>query len=100
MFKRVSRPLVDYLSPEVIVFLATPANFRLGQEIAQVNGVEIIESSPLLVTARVQPKGGQRRSVELSSTEIGLKWKCTCTGTGLFCKHCVEAALTVGKRSL
>lgn len=91
----VKRPerVVDYLSPESVRFLATPSNFQLGEEIANRDGVELIESSPTLVIAKVQPESGQRRTVELHSTGKGLTWKCTCTRRGLFFKHCVATAI-------
>ncbi len=94
-----SKRVVDYLSPETVRSLATPSNLRLGEGIANSDGVELIESSPALVIARVQPEGGQRRTVELRSTEKGLTWKCTCTRRGLFCKHCVAAAITTWGKS-
>jgi hypothetical protein len=56
---------------------ATSGDFRLGKEIAAHGGVEIIEYSPLKVIAKVQPSGGQKRTVELLSTEEGLRCKCT-----------------------
>jgi uncharacterized Zn finger protein len=90
--------VIDYLSPEAVHSLATPSNFHLGEEIANSGCVELVESGPALVIAKVQSEGGQRRTVELRSTEKGLTWKCTCTKKGLFCKHCVAAAIaTLGK---
>ncbi|MBI2853646.1 MAG: YdeI/OmpD-associated family protein [Chloroflexi bacterium] len=93
-----SRRVIDYLSPEAVRSLAALSNLRLGKEIAVSGGVELIESSPALVVARVRPEGGQRRTVELRSTEKGLTWKCTCTTKGTFCKHCVAAAVVVQRR--
>ena len=93
------KSVADYVSPESLRSLATPANLRLGEEIAKDEGVELVEFSPQLVTARVRPRGGLRRTVELRSTEEGLTWRCTCTRRGLFCKHCVAAALTTRKKS-
>ncbi|MBI4285556.1 MAG: SWIM zinc finger family protein [Chloroflexi bacterium] len=88
-----TQSIANYVNPKAIHTLATPSNLRLGQEIAEGGGVELIESSPLSVIAKVRPAGGQRRRVELRSTEDGLTWKCSCTRTGLFCQHCVAAAL-------
>lgn len=93
------KSVADYVSPEALRSLATPSNLRLGAEIARSDGVELVEFSPLLVIARVQPKGGQRRRVELRSAEKGLTWKCTCTRSGLFCKHCVAAAIVTSEKS-
>lgn len=91
--------VADYVSPEALRSLATPSNLRLGREIARSGGVEVVEFTPLLVIARVQPKGGQRRTVELRSEEKGLAWKCTCTRRGLFCKHCVAAAIVTWEKA-
>ena len=96
--KRPKR-ITEYLSPDAVRSLATPSNFRLGEELADSCGVELTESNPTLVAARVQPGGGQRRTVELRSTEKGLTWKCTCTSKVPFCKHCVAAAVTAWRRS-
>ncbi len=71
------RAVADYLSPEALRSLAMPSNLRLGEEIAGAGGVELVEATHTLVTAKVQPQGGQRRTVELRSTDKGLAWKCT-----------------------
>lgn len=90
--------LSGYLSLEYIRSLATSSNLRLGREIVKSHGVEFMELGPYLVVARVQPWGGVRRTTELRATEEGLAWKCTCTGTRLFCKHCVAAALAAREK--
>jgi len=64
-----SQSFTDLLRPEALRSLATPSNFRLGEEIAKNGGVELVETSPLRIVAKVQPKGGQRRTVELCSTD-------------------------------
>ena len=56
---------------------ATKSDFHLGKEIATQGGVEIVEFSPVKVVAKVQPTRGQKRTVELSSTDEGLRCKCT-----------------------
>ena len=84
--------VVDLVEPTHLHHLATPANLRLGREIAAAGGVEVVEFGTCRVTARVS--NGQRRSVELSSTPQGLEWRCTCTKRpDLFCKHCVVVAV-------
>ncbi len=87
--------LSDYLAPEKIYSLARPANLRLGEEIAKDSGVEIVESSPERIVARVRPRGGVHRTVELSLGGEGLNWKCTCTKSSLFCKHCVAVGIAI-----
>jgi hypothetical protein len=86
--------VLDYLGPEILRFLATPSNLRLGEEIARSKGVELIEYNPALILAKVRPEGGQRRTVELRLTEKQLTWQCTCTRKGKFCSHCVAVAIT------
>jgi uncharacterized Zn finger protein len=84
--------VVDLVEPDHLAQLATPANLRLGREIAAGGGVTIVDFNPCCVTARVS--NGQRRTVELNSTPQGLAWRCTCTKRpGLFCKHCVAVAV-------
>lgn len=84
--------VVDLVEPDHLSHLATPANLRLGRDIAGQGGVEFLEFGTCRVAARVS--NGQRRSVELSSTPQGLEWRCSCTRqTGVFCKHCVAVAV-------
>jgi uncharacterized Zn finger protein len=78
--------------------LARPANLRLGREIVAAGGVEFQEFGPSRVSAKVT--GVQRRNVELISDQGELRWRCSCTKTpGLFCKHCVAAALAIGEKA-
>ena len=88
-----ARSVTAHLTAADLNALATPANIRLGEEIAKDGGVEFIAQEHALVVARVQPKDGQRRTVELRSMNDGLAWKCTCTRQKLFCKHCVATAI-------
>ena len=77
---------------ELIQKLAIPSNIRLGQEIAKDGRVEITESQPSQVKAKV--KGEPSRKVEIKVAEGKLIWKCTCTSNiNLFCKHCVAVSL-------
>jgi uncharacterized Zn finger protein len=90
---RPAKSVAAFISPGDVKALASPANIGLGEEIVKDGGVEFIEMEHALVMARVQPKGGLRRTVELRSTNDGLVWKCTCTSRKLFCKHCVATAI-------
>jgi uncharacterized Zn finger protein len=86
--------VADLVEPDHLRRLATAANLRLGEAIAQAGGVEIVELGPCVVVARVD--NGQRRRVELASSPQGLAWRCTCTKRpDLFCKHCVAAAIVL-----
>ncbi|SED90943.1 hypothetical protein SAMN05519104_4719 [Rhizobiales bacterium GAS188] len=88
----------NVLSEESSASLATPANLRLGREIAASGGVELIESGPLRVVAKVT--GGQRRTVALDAVEKRLRFTCTCTSRAdLFCKHLVAAAIVTVARA-
>lgn len=87
------------IDPDSIEDIATPANVRLGRELAASGAVVMTASSPGRVEAQVG--GGrsdtQRRSVVLWSGEHGLSWSCTCTNDAqLFCKHLVAAAVNTG----
>ena len=88
------KSLRECLSLEYVRSLATASNLRLGREIVKSHGVEFIEIGPCVAVARVQPEGGVSRTTELRLTKQGLAWKCTCTSTRLFCKHCVALAIT------
>jgi hypothetical protein len=74
---RTVKTLADFLTPEYISSSATRANIRLGEEIFKDGGVELIENTPSHLIARVQPKGGARRTVEFRLTKNGLSHKCT-----------------------
>jgi uncharacterized Zn finger protein len=88
------KSLTGCLTLEYIRSLATASNLRLGREIVKSHGVEFMEIGPDMAVARVQPEGGVSRTTELHFTEQRLAWKCTCTSTRLFCKHCVALAIT------
>jgi uncharacterized Zn finger protein len=90
------RRIADLLGPERLARLATPANLRLGREIAAAGDVQLTAVQPLSIEAKVggTPASGLRRTVLLQSTDAGLSWSCTCTRhADLFCKHCVAAAI-------
>ena len=85
------------LGVKAVTALATPANLRLGREIAAA-GVELVELSPSRAVAKVT--GGQRRTVELVSECGELRWSCSCSKKAdLFCKHCVAAALATREKA-
>jgi uncharacterized Zn finger protein len=96
------RSVADLVEPEAVARLATPSNRRLGREILDQGGIELIRVEPLRISAKV---GGvaaadQRRTVELISGPAGLEWSCTCTRReDLFCKHCVAAALVARQKA-
>jgi uncharacterized Zn finger protein len=91
---REKESVADLVSPEALEKLATPANRRLGREIAAGGGVEFVEHGPLRVKAKVT--GGQRRTVELEARPDGLSFRCSCTTKpDLFCKHCAAAAIAI-----
>ena len=81
------------LGVKAVTALATPANLRLGREIAAA-GVELVELSPSRAVAKVT--GGQRRTVTLEAADAGLRFACSCSKRpDLFCKHCVAAAIVI-----
>ncbi len=83
--------VADFVSPEQVETMATPANLRLGREIDRKGGVTFSIFGPLEVVARVT--NGVARSVTLRSDGRALTWRCTCSGNRkLFCKHCVAVA--------
>ena len=88
--------VADLVEPARLPDLATPANLRLGREIADADAIEMLTFGPRLVRAKV---GGprvntHRRTTELRSAGGALEWSCTCSRKGLFCKHCVALAIT------
>lgn len=72
---------------------ATPANIRLGREIADGGGVTVTRKDDGTIMARVRPKGGSTRSVRLVRTGDGWAGTCSCTIQRTFCKHCVATVL-------
>jgi uncharacterized Zn finger protein len=92
--------VADLVEPEALARLATPANLRLGHEIVDQGGVELVRFEPLRVSGKVGAvaAASQRRTVELVSGSGGLEWSCACTRRReLFCKHCVAIALVAGR---
>ena len=71
------KSLIESINERSLRELATASDFRLGKDIFDGGGVEIIEMKRFQVVAKVQPLGGQKRTVVLSSTEDGLKCRCT-----------------------
>ena len=71
------KTLIELVSESPITNLATPSDYRLGQDIFEQGGVEIIEIGRSEATARSQSRGGQKRTVTLAATENGLKCRCT-----------------------
>ena len=87
--------MVDTMDLETLV---TPATLRLGREIAEQGGVELIELGPLKVRAHVGkvPSAQTRRTTELRAAGKTLDWSCTCTGKpDNFCKHCAALAIVI-----
>ena len=81
------------LGVKAVTALATPANLRLGREIAAA-GVELVELSPTRAVAKVT--GDQRRTVTLEAADAGLRFACSCSKRpDLFGKHCVAAAIVI-----
>jgi uncharacterized Zn finger protein len=88
------KPLLSLISMEQLEKLASRSNFRYGQEIAKNGKIHIEKSNTFNIIATVQSKNKNTRTVELSSTSKGFRWKCTCTGRkDLFCNHCVAVGL-------
>ncbi len=71
------KSLIELVDEKSLRERATASNFRLGKEIFDSGGVQIIEQKPFQVTAKARSPGGQNRTVVLSSTKEGLKCGCT-----------------------
>jgi uncharacterized Zn finger protein len=92
--------VADLTDEESLLSLSSSSNFRLGREIAESGGVEIVEFGPLKLVTEVTPPGGVKRTVTLISSGQGLRWKCTCTSRAdLFCKHCVAAGIVTWNKA-
>jgi len=93
--------VADLVDPARLPELATPANLRLGREIAAVKAVELLEFGPLLVRGRVggPEANSQRRTTELRSAAGTLEWSCTCGRATAFCKHCVALAVVAWEKA-
>ena len=88
--------VADFVEPDRLPDLATPANLRLGREIAAAGAVEFLDFGPLLVRGKVggPATNSQTPTTELRSVGAQLEWVCTCSSdTALFCKHCVALAM-------
>lgn len=94
--------VADLVEPTALETLATQATLRLGHEIAEQGGVELIEFGPLKVRAHVGkvPSSETRRTAELRTDGRTLAWSCTCTGKpDNFCKHCAALAIVTWERA-
>jgi len=94
--------VADLVEPDRLPDLATPANLRLGREIAAAGAVEFLDFGPLLVRGKVggPATNSQTRTTELRSVGAQLEWVCTCSSdTALFCKHCVALAMATWNKA-
>lgn len=92
--------VADLVEEDSIKELATPSDFRAGQEIADNGGVEFTELTPLKVSAFVNSPSSQLRTAILESAPSGLTWHCTCSSNrAVFCKHLVATAVETGKKA-
>ena len=90
--------VADLVEPVRLSQLATPANYRMGQEIAASGAVELDEFGPLEVTARTT--SGTPRRIELTSTSEGLEFRCTCSAhIARPCKHVDAVGLATWEKS-
>jgi uncharacterized Zn finger protein len=92
------KPVSELAQPNVLNVLATPSEFRLGEEIAKNGAVEIEQSTPERVIAHAT--GGQRRLVELRASNEGLAYTCTCNSKlERPCKHVVAVGIVAWEQS-
>jgi len=94
--------VADLVEPTRLSDLATPANLRLGREIAAAGAVELLDFGPLLVRGKVGglAANSQTRTTELRSAGGQLEWSCTCSSDAtLFCKHCVALAIAAFEKA-
>lgn len=90
------KPLLSLIKPEILEELASRSNFRYGKEIFKDGEIKVIKSNVFNLVAEVRSKNKTARTVSLSSTPKGLRWKCTCTGRkDLFCNHAVAVGMFV-----
>ena len=89
------QPINQLVTTEKLQYLATRSHFRFGKDIAENGVVKVTKSNTFNYIASVQRKdGGETRTVELSSTTKGFRWKCTCSSKkDLFCEHAVAVGL-------
>ncbi|HSW36871.1 MAG TPA: hypothetical protein VLG37_00720 [Candidatus Saccharimonadales bacterium] len=93
--------LADLLQESKLQALATPANFKHGQEISEAGEVIFSTLNSREISAKVGGHLTQPRQVSLLSTNQGLVWHCTCTtDPKKFCKHAVAAALESQQKAL
>lgn len=89
----MKKHLSELLRADKVKALATTANRHMGEQMTETGEVVIEINTPYRVKGRVKPYSGQIRTVELLSTDEGLKWHCTCTSRpDYFCNHCVAMA--------
>lgn len=94
----MSGTVVDLTKDDAVRVIATPANIRLGHNIAANGDVAFGEFRPERVEALVSELDHQNRRTTISVTDGVLRWSCTCTSDSkLFCKHLVATALAVQK---
>lgn len=90
----------DLVNDETIKDLASPADYQAGRQIADNDGVDFTEFTPLKVSAFVQPTSSLMRTAILEASDEGLTWHCTCAShEARFCEHLVATALETAKKS-
>lgn len=94
--------VADLVDPAALETLTTPATLRLGREIVEQGGVDVIAFGPLKVRAHVGkvPSSETRRTTELRVDGKTLDWSCTCTSKpDNFCKHCAALAIVTWRNA-
>lgn len=88
------KPVLELISLEKLEGLASRSNFRYGKNIFKNGDVGFEKVNAFNLVGMVEGGGTEKRSVEITSTAKGLRWKCSCTAKkDFFCKHCVALGL-------
>jgi uncharacterized Zn finger protein len=92
--------VADLVEPETLREKAGEYLQRAGEVLRAAGRVNIVDFSPLRVTAQVED-GGERHQAELDATPEGLSIRCDCPGGGdqRFCPHTVATAIETWHRA-
>jgi uncharacterized Zn finger protein len=91
--------VADLVEPATLPQRASEADLEVGRTLAERGSVVLARFGPLEVHATVADDPD--RQVVLRSTADGLTWSCDCPEgqAGMFCRHCVAAAVITWQRA-
>jgi uncharacterized Zn finger protein len=91
-------PLAELVGPGQVAGIVDAKTLQEGSALANNDNVELVETSPYSVTARVRD-GDTEVEVRLDSSQSGLQTRCSCDPGAASCRHAAGVAFTAWKQT-